>query len=75
MEKNASLGTPNEESGQLRSWNVDLKKCTGCEECVYACLRELLYFKNNTLYIKNDQLCNGCGDCAAVCAYHAISFA
>lgn len=74
MENKTSLEAQNEEPRPLTKWTVDLKKCTGCAECVYACTRQLLVIKDKTLIMTDEQRCDECGDCISVCAYRAIKF-
>lgn len=54
-------------------WTIDQKKCTTCCECIDVCRRSLLYFDRGVIQIRYEFNCNQCGDCAAVCAPHAIA--
>lgn len=53
-------------------WTIDIKKCTGCAECVDACSRSLLKIENRKVNITDEYGCNQCGDCERACAYYAI---
>lgn len=52
---------------------IDIQKCKGCELCTVACKEEALKL-SDTINIKgyryivaNNDLCNGCVNCALVC--------
>ncbi|MEL5892949.1 hypothetical protein AAE250_05510 [Bacteroides sp. GD17] len=53
-------------------WTINQSKCTTCCECIDACLRGLLALENNVIVMKNEKICDQCGDCASACAYRAI---
>lgn len=53
-------------------WTIDVKKCTGCAECVDACPRSLLKIENRKVNITDETICNQCGECERACAYLAI---
>lgn len=53
-------------------WTIEIKKCTGCGDCVDVCIRHLLKIENRRVNIINETLCNQCGDCERACAYYAI---
>lgn len=62
---------------------VDSQQCTGCGECVEACLRDgALSLKEveidgrmKTVAEVNPALCTGCGVCVAVCPENCIEVA
>lgn len=53
-------------------WTIDMKKCTGCAECVDICSRSLLKIENRKVQMIDEINCNQCGDCERACAYLAI---
>jgi len=52
--------------------HVDIKRCTGCRSCVYACPRQAITIHDDLAMI-NEGLCIQCGTCAKVCPVGAIS--
>ena len=52
---------------------IDIQKCKGCELCTTACKENALSFseelnsKGYRYIIANNDLCNGCINCALVC--------
>lgn len=52
---------------------IDIQKCKGCELCTAACkegglsLSETMNAKGYRHIIANDEVCNGCVNCALVC--------
>ncbi|MEM2750746.1 MAG: 4Fe-4S binding protein, partial [Nitrososphaerales archaeon] len=47
-------------------------KCTGCGNCVKACLTGALQIINGKSKLVNERLCDGFGSCIAVCPNNAI---
>jgi len=62
---------------------VDMQKCTGCGECVEACIREGAIFLREmeiegqirSVAEVNPAACQGCGVCVAVCPENCIEVA
>lgn len=52
--------------------SVDVKKCTGCGECVDVCPVEYLAINDDICDIVGDE-CQGCESCVAVCPADAIA--
>ena len=52
---------------------IDIEKCKGCELCTIACkehglgLSTALNLKGYRYIVANNELCNGCVNCALVC--------
>lgn len=52
---------------------IDIQKCKGCELCIAACKEQALSLagsinsKGYRYIIANNNLCNGCINCALVC--------
>ncbi|MBX7140883.1 MAG: ferredoxin family protein [Chitinophagales bacterium] len=52
---------------------IDIQKCKGCELCTVACkeealkLSETINIKGYRYIVANNDLCNGCINCALVC--------
>jgi len=52
---------------------IDIQKCKGCELCTAACkegalsLSETINIKGYRYILANNDLCNGCVNCALVC--------
>lgn len=53
-------------------WTINQDKCTTCCECIDVCPNGLLYLEEDVILIKNEHICNQCGDCVAICSAHAI---
>jgi uncharacterized Fe-S center protein len=51
--------------------NIDREVCTGCGECVAACLHEALRLTRKKAAIDRDR-CTGCGACMHACRYGAM---
>lgn len=58
----------------VNRWTINVDRCVLCRECIEACSRELLEVRSEMICINYEELCNECGDCAAVCGYNAIAF-
>ena len=55
---------------------VDIKRCAGCGQCVFACPYQAIALENNNgqqVAVINNYLCKGCGTCAAACPNKAMS--
>jgi hypothetical protein len=52
---------------------VNLKKCTGCAECLKWCSTGAIRVKDTKASIDSD-VCIGCGQCLSVCPAHAVQF-
>ncbi|MDI1356157.1 MAG: ferredoxin family protein [bacterium] len=52
---------------------IDVQKCKGCELCISACkehalsLSDSINIKGYRYIISNNDVCNGCVNCALVC--------
>lgn len=55
-------------------WIINPDLCTGCGECVDACLHSLLVIVKKKVILKDETVCPECGDCAGVCVTKAITF-
>ena len=51
--------------------SVDLKKCTGCGDCVECCPTESITIENEKAIVNDD--CIDCGVCVDECSTGAIS--
>ena len=51
---------------------IDASKCTGCGDCVKACLTGALEIVDGKSKLVNERLCDGFGSCIAVCPNNAI---
>ncbi len=57
---------------RLKSYVIDVEKCTGCKQCVkFGC--PAIEFDNVGKHAKITALCTGCGVCAQICKFDAIS--
>ncbi|MBU2551849.1 MAG: 4Fe-4S binding protein [Proteobacteria bacterium] len=58
---------------------IDPERCTGCGDCIGACLREGALYRvegrDPRLAEVNPALCQGCGVCVAACPENAIELA
>jgi 2-oxoglutarate ferredoxin oxidoreductase subunit delta len=73
MESETIRKTPVKERKVKGKVVIDIQKCKGCELCTVACKEEALKL-SDTINIKgyryiiaNNDLCNGCVNCALVC--------
>jgi len=53
--------------------SVDQNKCTGCGNCVKACLTGALQLVDGKAMLIDEKRCDGFGSCIAVCPNNAIS--
>lgn len=51
---------------------VDVAKCTGCEQCVDTCPSEVFEMKDEKSTVANMEDCVGCESCVEVCEAEAI---
>ena len=51
---------------------VDNNACTGCGDCVDACLTGALQLVNDKATLVDEKICDGFGSCIAACKYDAI---
>ncbi len=57
---------------RLKPYVIDQDKCTGCKECVkFGC--PAIEFDPENKHAKITALCTGCGVCARICKFNAIS--
>lgn len=52
--------------------SIDEDKCTGCGNCVKACLTGALKIVDGKAKLIDERLCDGFGSCIAACPYNAI---
>jgi len=74
--KNVAIGCSSK-NGMLRQHRtvdikIDTSLCTGCGNCIKACLRELPKIENNVSVIKS-KWCMSCNKCKRACPKGAIS--
>ena len=53
---------------------IDVKKCTGCANCVNVCLASCFEIKEKKANIKNLENCMECAACWYICEENAIIF-
>ncbi len=53
--------------------SVDQNICTGCGNCIKACLTGALQLVNGKARLIDERRCDGFGSCIAVCPNNAIS--
>jgi len=51
---------------------IDTTRCTGCGNCVKACLTGALQIVNGKAKLVDERLCDGFGSCIAACQNNAI---
>ncbi|MGC8849943.1 MAG: ATP-binding protein [Candidatus Bathyarchaeia archaeon] len=51
---------------------IDASRCTGCRNCVDACLTGALKIVDGKSKLVNERLCDGFGSCIAACPNDAI---
>jgi indolepyruvate ferredoxin oxidoreductase alpha subunit len=53
-------------------YNVDLNECKKCMKCINTLACPAFYIRNEDIRI-NPSMCSGCGVCAQICSFDAIS--
>jgi len=53
--------------------SVDQNRCTGCGNCIKACLTGALQLVNGKARLIDERRCDGFGSCIAVCPNNAIN--
>ncbi|MBE0661259.1 MAG: 4Fe-4S binding protein [Bacteroidales bacterium] len=56
----------------LRTFYIDVDKCTGCTACESKCPVNAIYGSPRNPYFIIDEKCTGCGICYDVCKFSAI---
>ncbi|MFN8258301.1 MAG: NADH-quinone oxidoreductase subunit NuoF [Bacteroidales bacterium] len=56
----------------LRTYKIDVEKCTGCMVCVRKCPTEAIIGAKKTTHFIVEDKCIGCGNCMNVCNFDAI---
>ncbi len=57
----------------LRSFSIDVEKCTGCTACAARCPVNAIYGTRLQPYFIVSEKCTGCGLCFDVCKFSAIT--
>jgi len=57
----------------LRSFSIDVDKCTGCTACATRCPVNAIYGTRLQPYFIVSEKCTGCGICFDVCKFSAIT--
>ena len=57
----------------LRTFKIDVDKCTGCTLCTRKCPVNAIIGSKKTPHFIVDEKCIGCGACEEVCKFEAIS--
>jgi uncharacterized Fe-S center protein len=75
--KNVGMGCVTKESKaaqhRVNRAEIDLAKCTGCGECVDACLFGALSIVQEKVR-RDEEKCNNCNDCFSACPQEALYF-
>jgi NADH:ubiquinone oxidoreductase subunit F (NADH-binding) len=58
---------------ELRTFKIDVDKCTGCTLCVRKCPTGAIIGSKKTPHFIIEDKCIGCGSCEAACKFDAIS--
>lgn len=61
------------ECKDLRTFIIDVEKCTGCTICAKKCPEGAIIGTQRNPYFIVENKCNGCGICYQVCKFGAIS--
>ena len=56
----------------LRTFHIDVEKCTGCMACLRKCPTEAIIGTKKTPHFIVKEKCIGCGSCLAACKSEAI---
>jgi NADH:ubiquinone oxidoreductase subunit F (NADH-binding) len=60
---------------ELRTFKIDVDKCTGCTACVRKCPTNAIIGARKTPHFIVEDKCIGCGSCYDICKFEAISVA
>ena len=56
----------------LRTFSIDVDKCTGCTVCAVRCPENAIYGTRLQPYFIVEEKCSGCGICYEVCKFSAV---
>jgi NAD-dependent dihydropyrimidine dehydrogenase PreA subunit len=56
----------------LRSFSIDVEKCTGCTVCAGKCPVNAIYGTRLQPFFIVEEKCTGCGICSEVCKFNAV---
>lgn len=57
----------------LRTFSIDVEKCTGCTVCASRCPANAIYGTRLQPFFIVDDKCIGCGICSDVCKFNAVT--
>lgn len=60
---------------ELRTFKIDVGKCTGCTACTRKCPTNAIIGAKKTPHFIVEEKCIGCGTCQEICKFDAISVA
>lgn len=60
---------------ELRTFKIDVEKCTGCTACTRKCPTNAIIGAKKTPHFIVEEKCIGCGTCQEICKFDAISVA
>ena len=60
---------------ELRTFKIDVEKCTGCTACARKCPTNAIIGAKKTPHFIVEEKCIGCGTCQEICKFDAISVA
>jgi NADH:ubiquinone oxidoreductase subunit F (NADH-binding)/(2Fe-2S) ferredoxin len=58
---------------ELRTFKIDVEKCTGCTICARNCPTNAIIGSRKTPHFIIEDKCIGCGNCEEVCKFDAVS--
>lgn len=58
----------------LRTFYIDVEKCTGCTACARKCPTQAIYGTPRSPYFIVEERCIGCGICQETCKFDAVFF-